>query len=239
MTETLLKGLILLHHGGWVMVPMMILSVTSMTVVIERILTIREAAFNNGPLLDKLRPLVQERKFEEAAALCAQSPGPAARILGCSLKEHASSLEEIERTMEEAALREIPALQHNLGILDTIITMAPLLGLLGTITGMIQAFNVVSTVGSGAPTAITGGVAEALIATASGLTVAISTLPFYNYLSERVKELVADIEFRSTQMLNLYAALKYEDRANQEPDPVRAMLWREQAILQTIHGERP
>ena len=110
--------------------------------------------------------------------------------------------------MEELALRQTPLLHKRLGVLDTVITMAPLLGLLGTITGMIQSFNVVSTAGSSAPTAITGGVAEALIATAAGLTIAIMTLPVYNYLTERVKEIVADMEVRATQLLNILASLR-------------------------------
>ena len=111
--------------------------------------------------------------------------------------------------MEELALREAPELNRRLSVLDTIITMAPLLGLLGTITGMIGAFqNVFAAGNSGAaPTAITGGIAEALICTATGLVIAIFTLPFFNYLSERVRVIIADMETRATQLLNILASV--------------------------------
>src|SRR4028119_2449873 len=108
--------------------------------------------------------------------------------------------------MEELALRETPLLHKRLGVLDTVITMAPLLGLLGTITGMIQSFNVVSTAGSSAPTAITGGVAEALIATAAGLGIAIAILPIYNWLTEKVKEIISEMEVSATEILNMLAS---------------------------------
>ena len=91
-------------------------------------------------------------------------------------------------------------------MLDTIITIAPLLGLLGTVTGMISAFHVIAAKeGISTPTAITGGVAEALIATAAGLTIAIFTLIGYNHLQERIKHIVAEIESRGTAMVNVLA----------------------------------
>ncbi len=112
----------------------------------------------------------------------------------------------VERAMEEQGTREISALSHGLGALDTIITIAPLLGLFGTVTGMISAFHVIANKeGIGTPTAITGGVAEALVATAAGLVIAIFTLVCYNHLQERIKGLVAEIEHRGNSILNVLA----------------------------------
>ena len=106
--------------------------------------------------------------------------------------------------MEEQGTREISALTHWLGYLDTIVTIAPLLGLLGTVTGMISAFHVIAVKeGMSTPTAITGGVAEALVATATGLAVAIVTLVGYNHLQERIKSIVAEIETSGTAMTNV------------------------------------
>lgn len=108
--------------------------------------------------------------------------------------------------MEEQGTREVSALSLRLGWLDTIITIAPLLGLLGTVTGMISAFGVIATTeGISTPTAITGGVAEALIATATGLAIAIFTLIGYNNLQERIKEIVARMETHATAMMNVLA----------------------------------
>jgi biopolymer transport protein ExbB len=141
--------------------------------------------------------------------------------------------------MEELALRETPHLHKRLGVLDTIITMAPLLGLLGTITGMITAFNVVAGPDAANKTeAITGGVAEALIATAAGLTVAIATLPVYNYLTEKVKEIIAEMETRATQLLNILANQR-EEETRRTLTTRDTVLTKDSTTPSDYAGERP
>lgn len=109
--------------------------------------------------------------------------------------------------MEEQALKSTPELFKRLSYLDTIITIAPLLGLLGTVVGMIRSFHVISTkTGLGAPTAITGGVAEALIATATGLAIAIVTLVGYNLLTEKAKSIVSQMESSGTRLANILSS---------------------------------
>lgn len=193
------------------MIPLLMLSVASITLILERLLSIREAAVATDLLFDEVRPLLLNSQFDEAAALAATYKGPTARVIYEGIVSHHFPLDDIERAMEEVALRETPSLQYNLGALDTIITMAPLLGLLGTITGMIQSFNVVSTAGSSAPSAITGGVAEALIATATGLGIAITILPIYNWLTEKVKEIISEMEVSATELLNMLASKRSKD----------------------------
>jgi hypothetical protein len=118
--------------------------------------------------MDDLRVLIMEEREAEALQRAESTPGPVAAIIASGLRNRHLDFPDIERAMEELALRETPLLHERLGVLDTVITLAPLLGLLGTITGMIQAFDVVSSAsGAEAPAAITGGVAEALIATAT------------------------------------------------------------------------
>ena len=195
-------------HGGWIMWPLLASALIAIYVSIERTIAIRKAASANADFMHRVRGLVTKNDFDGALKLCDDTRGPIPQLIGNGLRNRHLDNADIERSMEELALRETPLLHKRLGILDTVITMAPLLGLLGTITGMIQSFNVVSTAGASAPTAITGGVAEALIATAAGLTIAIMTLPVYNYLTERVKEIVADMEVRATQLLNILASLR-------------------------------
>jgi biopolymer transport protein ExbB len=126
-------------------------------------------------------------------------------MLATGLKSRSNR--QAERCMEEHALKAMPALYKHLSILDTIVTIAPLLGLLGTVTGMIRAFHVISTKsGLSTPTAITGGVAEALIATATGLFIAIITLVAYNYLTERAKLIVSDLEIYGTRLINILSS---------------------------------
>ena len=201
------NGIEFLLKGGWVMWPMFLLATVSLTVIIERGISINRAAIDTEALLAKLKSLLGAEQTDEALRLCENTPGPVAALLANGLRNSHLDNASVERAMEELALREAPELHKRLSILDTIITLAPLLGLLGTITGMIGAFQAAFAPGTSnaAPMAITGGVAEALIATATGLVIAIVTLPFYNYLSERVQEIIADMETRATQLLNILA----------------------------------
>jgi biopolymer transport protein ExbB len=188
--------------------PLFVCAIISVTVMIERSIALRRAAGDSEAFMEKIRGLLVSHRVDEALKLCDNTKGPIASIIASGIRNRHLDNASIERAMEELAMREAPLLQKRLGILDTVITLSPLLGLLGTITGMISAFNVVSVGGESAPTAITGGVAEALIATAGGLTVAIANLPVYNYLTEKVKEIIAEMEVSATQLLNILASLR-------------------------------
>lgn len=217
------NGLEFLLKGGWIMYPLFVLAVISVAVMIERFISIRKAAADTEKMLAQVHADLKAGRVEEALRLCEATPGPVAALIASGIRNRHLDNAEIERAMEELALRETPLLHKRLGVLDTIITMAPLLGLLGTITGMIQAFNVVAGPNTGnQASAITGGVAEALIATATGLTIAIVTLPAYNYLTEKVKEIIADMETRATQLLNILANLRAGEERRHEAAATRA-----------------
>lgn len=212
-----------LLKGGFVMYPLFACGIISAAVTIERFFAIRRAAGDNEALARRVRESLNAGRISEALEMCEASSGPVAAIIASGIRNRHMDNASIERAMEELALQETPNLYRRLGVLDTIITLSPLLGLLGTITGMISAFKVVSGAsGLNAPTAITGGVAEALIATATGLTIAILTLPCYNYLSERVKEIIAEMEARATQILNILANLKSAEERSHETASHRA-----------------
>jgi len=199
----------LIQAGGPVMYPLVICAVMSVAFMIERFITINRASADNEVLTEQVREHLQGGRVNDALAVCDQHAGPVAGLLANGIRNRNLDSDSIERAMEELALRETPLLYRHLGILDTIITVAPLLGLLGTVTGMIKSFNVVgSAAGLNNPTAITGGVAEALLATATGLAIAIVTLVGYNYLTEKVKEIIADMEVRATQLMNILANLR-------------------------------
>jgi len=199
----------LIQAGGPVMYPLALCAVIAVTVMIERFITIHRAFTDNEALSEQVREHLMAGRVNDALAVCDQHPGPVAGLLASGIRNRNMDSDTIERTMEELALRETPLLYRHLGVLDTIITIAPLLGLLGTVTGMIKSFNVVgSAQGLNNPNAITGGVAEALLATATGLAIAIVTLIGYNYLSEEVKKIIADMEIRATQLMNILANLR-------------------------------
>jgi biopolymer transport protein ExbB len=201
--HSLMQGglLALLMKGGFVMIPLLVSSLISTAVILERLyfwwsLRRREGdiAFFEG--------LVAEGQFEQALKLPHAAQHPVVRVLQVGLEyRHMSP----GTAMEAAAQVEVQHLAAYLPILDTIITLAPLLGLLGTITGMISAFGIVTETGLGQPNAITGGIAEALIATATGLFIAIMTLIPYNYFRARVERMTTQIEEQATRLELLFS----------------------------------
>jgi biopolymer transport protein ExbB len=190
----------ILIKGGPVMVPLLACSVLSLAVVIERIVFWRRSR-SRAPV-EELLQLVERREFAKATELGRKLDLPAARVLIAGLEHRNPSP---DKALEVAAQAEIPVLKKRLAILDTIITLAPLLGLLGTITGMISSFGIMSEAGLGQPHAVTGGVAEALIATAAGLLIAILTLIPYNYFSNRAELELEEIEYYGSRLELLLA----------------------------------
>ena len=141
-----LQGLQFLLKGGWVMWPLFLCAITSVTVMIERGIVYLRASGDYPRLLATLRHFLREQNAPAAMQACRQCRGPVAAMLARGIAAHTDglALTAIERAMEETALREIPHLEKRLGILDTIITLSPLLGLLGTISGMISSFKIVA-----------------------------------------------------------------------------------------------
>ena len=184
-----------LIKGGIVMIPLLVCSVISVTVTAERLYFWRSLQSQNVDAT--ILALVAEGNLDAAVRVASSSWHPVAHVLQAGLEHR--SLSPIT-AMESTAQVEIRQLRRFLPILDTIITLAPLLGLLGTITGMISAFGIMSEAGLGQPHAVTGGVAEALIATATGLFIAIMSLIPYNYFNAKVERFLTRIEERATHL---------------------------------------
>lgn len=178
-----------LAKGGLVMIPLLVCSVLSLSVVIERWgfwWRRRDAA-----AAERALRLAVHGKFDEAAEIAGASRAPGARVIAAGLSHRDNGASQ---AMERAAQEELALARRYLPVLDTVITLSPLLGLLGTVTGMIAAFGVLSASGMNQPNTITGGVAEALIATAVGLAIAIGTLVPYNYFSAKVERAAESME---------------------------------------------
>jgi biopolymer transport protein ExbB len=200
----LLDVIRLLAKGGFAMIPLMFCSFWSVTVLFERWFRIKTAQIDVSEAVRRAEDALFDGKPDMAVRILEDCDGPVTRVLAAGIRNRHLGERGIERAMEEQGMVETRKLTRWLGSLDTIITIAPLLGLLGTVTGMISAFHVIgSTEGLSTPTAITGGVAEALIATATGLAIAIFTLVGYNHLQERIKNIVTEIEHRGTAMVNV------------------------------------
>jgi len=184
-----------LAKGGPVMIPLLACSIVALAVVVER-LAFWWRQGDPGPALRALE-LAERGKLDEALEVARRGRGPGARVLAAGLAEDPRAASTAMGTVAQA---EIGPLRSYLPVLDTIITLSPLLGLLGTVTGMIAAFGILSTTGMNQPTAITGGVAEALIATAAGLAIAIVTLVPYNYFTARAEQAMDAIERLATRL---------------------------------------
>ncbi|MCZ6799871.1 MAG: MotA/TolQ/ExbB proton channel family protein [Nitrospirae bacterium] len=184
----------MLINGGWMMIPIILSSLLSVAVVIERF-----RALINQPLTqesDRILALIKQEKFTDALQLAEKYSCPINRVLGEGIMSRGQGP---DKAMEAAAMIEIASLKKGLPALDTIITLAPLLGLLGTIIGMIDSFGIMAQSGIGQPHAVTGGVAEALICTAAGIFVAVITLVPYNFFLTKIEQATESIETYATK----------------------------------------
>jgi biopolymer transport protein ExbB len=189
--------------GGPVMAPLLLCSVISLTIIVERGLSLRRNRILRYDILQRIEELLRDRKIPEASTLCKRYPSSMTRILLAAILNHDKSRQEIKEIIEDAGRQEVPVLERYLTILGTIASIAVLLGLLGTVTGMIRTFNAIAALGYGHPEALAGGISEALVATATGLTIAIPTLVLYNFFTSKVDSLVVEMEKNSLRILSI------------------------------------
>lgn len=187
-----------IEKGGPIMWPLLLTSLISFTVVVERLIFIfRERFYRRPDIVQSLLMNVEKGQIDLAIRQSEQSPDFVVRVLVYALKNRSRSF---SNALLQAAGQELKRFSKGLTVLDTTITLAPLLGLLGTVTGMIHAFGLLGNQELEAPTVITGGIAEALIATAVGLGIAILALIPFNYLNSRLEEARHEIEDASTRL---------------------------------------
>jgi biopolymer transport protein ExbB len=191
--------------GGPVMYPLLACSVIALTVVIERVLFwIREDLRRNQALVDKVLELCQKGDWESVRAEVRGSKDYVIRILVNGILHREFSM---TKAMETAAADEMKRMRRFLGVLDTMITVAPLLGILGTVTGIITAFNLLGAAGIEQPQLATTGIAQALITTAAGLFIAIPSIIPFNYFNSRTEEAALNIEKYATSLEIVYEKL--------------------------------
>jgi biopolymer transport protein ExbB len=184
--------------GGPIMWPLLVTSLLTVSVVIERLLFILiERSRRDSDAVDGVLKAAEAGKADQAGQLAASSNDFVARALTFALSHRSDSFTE---AMLRAARRELRRFSRGLSALDTIVTLAPLLGLLGTVTGMIHAFGLLGTQTLDTPAAITGGIAQALIATAFGLGIAITALVPFNYLNTQLENAREDLEDAATRL---------------------------------------
>jgi len=165
---------------------------------------LRKASIDGDELLDEVKRVFKIGSDPtEAIEISQKFGGPIGRMFARGLKNSRRNADAIEMAMEQEAANETPVLEANLPIVKTIVNIAPLLGLLGTIAGMITAFRAASQQGLSNPTQILGGISEALISTATGITLAVIGFITYNYFANVVRKIVEDMEYYGAELVNL------------------------------------
>lgn len=176
------------------MIPIVFCSILALAVFIERLWYLKRSRIIPSGFFNEITDLITRNDIDAALNLCDRNDSSLSRILQTGIKSHGMPRSAVKEVIEEAGRREVALLDKYTGILGTVANITPLLGLLGTVSGMIKAFNVISAAGVGDPGVLAGGISEALITTASGLTVAIPTFVAYKYLLSKADSLVMEME---------------------------------------------
>ena len=201
-----------IHGGGFVMYPLLLLSLAAVVVIVERLLAFAQFGRLTPSLLPQTLALCRAGKFDEALSACEAQPGPLAACLSVILMHRSQPVREMERLAEETGQDYFIKLEFLLPVLDTTTTIAPLLGLLGTIVGMIGAFNAIA-LQHGNNDSVLAGVGEALYATATGLVVAVVCFAAYNYFAARLRTITAQTEQAATKLINVLVEHHHTERA--------------------------
>jgi len=198
--------------GGYIMIPLVALSIMALAVIIDRIRAFRLAEVDSSALRTKVIDLLEKNQIDEAIGACERFRGPVSAVLLVglhkfrklvSLGRDAAEIEgNVTRTMNDYAPHVIEALEKRLNLLTLIATVSPLLGMTGTVTGMITSFDAMRQMGGLEGGAVAGGISEALITTAAGLLIAIPAVIAYNLFSKRVDRYVLEIEESATELID-------------------------------------
>ena len=197
----------IMQKGGAVMYPIILCSIIAFAIVLERLSYLRKMKIDTVVFMNKVEGALKYNKVAEAVKICEETKGPVARIVKAGILKYDRPRQEIREAIEDAGHQEVPMLEKHIKILATIAHISPLLGLLGTVAGMVKAFQViqVKTAALNPVSAgnLAGGIWEALLTTAAGLMVAISVIVAYHYLAARVQDFVLEMEHSATELINI------------------------------------
>ena len=194
-------------RGGPVMIPLLLCSVLMLAVTLERLFYLLRCRVDTEDVMDEIKLAVQQGKILEAMQIAKKTRGPVASVLAAGIAHYDKDKEHIRERLEEVANEELFRMERRLGMLDVLVTVSPLLGLLGTVTGIINSFQMIVAVGGlEEPLAVSAGIAEALITTAVGLIIAIPGMLIYSYLTSIIDRLVVDMNKRSSELLAILEA---------------------------------
>ena len=201
----------LVKAGGWLMLPIILCSIVATAIIIERLWALRSSRVVPENLVAQIWQLYRKRQLTNAHVNTVRESSPLGKILAAGLVNRNHTREVMKESIEEVGRQTVLELERFLNSLGTIASITPLLGLLGTVNGMIKVFAAITTAGVGNPTVLAGGISEALITTAAGLSVAIPSLMFHRYFTARVDQLVVKMEEEALKMVEVMKGEREQD----------------------------
>ena len=195
----------LFNDGGWAMYPLLILLILGIGVAIERLYNLSRAAIDAEGFFKNLEEAIESGGPDKAAELCSATPGPVASVIHAGLLRLDRGLEHVEKAVDNSGAVEMAFLERGMVWLSTVANLAPMIGLLGTVSGMINAFQAIKEAGDVEPSMVAGGISEALITTAAGLIVGILIQFCYNFFSNRIDKIIADMTEQTAAFIDLLA----------------------------------
>ncbi len=201
----------LVKSGGWLMVPIIAASIIALGIIGERLWTLQRKKVVPRHLVAQVWHWARNQQLDAAHIKLLRANSPLGRVLAAGLANRHHPREIIKESIEDAGRVVVHELERYLNTLGTIAVISPLLGLLGTVVGIMKVFDTISSAGVGDPHVLSGGIAEALITTVAGLSVAIPSLMFYRYFRGRVDELVVDMEQEAVKLVEVLQGLRERD----------------------------
>ena len=202
----------IMKDGGPVMWLILLCSIVALFIFLEKLFYLHRVQINAGDLVRGLINVLKRNSIVEAISLCDDTPGPAAHVLRAAILAYEEGEEDLRQAIDDAALGEIPRLEARMKIMATIGYITPLLGLLGTVLGMIMVFNEITSKGAMVNASqLSQGIGTALFTTASGLCVAIPCFIAYNYLVSRIESITLDMEKASSEIIYFFKRNKIKN----------------------------
>ena len=198
----------LFRDGGWAMYPLVVLLVLGVTIAIERAYNLTRAAINAEEFFGQLEEALRQGGKQQAAELCSETRGPVASVIHAGLLRLDRGIDHVEKTIENAGAVEMAFLERGMLWLSTVANLAPMVGFLGTVSGMINAFQAIKIAGDVDPSMVAGGISEALITTATGLIVGIIIQFCHNFFASRIDGIIADMQEQTAGFIDVLTELE-------------------------------
>ena len=197
-------------NGGWAMYPLAFLLILGIGFAIERLINLSRAAIDAEKFFEDLEQALKTGGPDQAAQLCSETPGPVASVIHAGLLRLHRGIDSVEKAIDNSGTVEMAFLEKGMVWLSTVANLAPMVGFLGTVSGMINAFQTIKEKGDVVPSEVAGGISEALITTAAGLIVGIIIQFFYNFFASRIDKIIADMQEHTAAFIDVLSEMSHQ-----------------------------